>query len=66
MYNSTRIRWARHIACMGEPRHEYKETTRRPMRRGEENTEIDGRLWTRFIWLRIGTVVNTVMDLRIP
>jgi hypothetical protein len=28
--------------------------------------EMDGKVGTGFIWLRIGTIVNTVMNLRVP
>ena len=48
--NSRRMRWARHVACMGEERGEYrilvgksegKRPLGRPRRRWEDNIEMD-------------------------
>jgi hypothetical protein len=64
---SRRMRWARHIALMGEKRNAYrilvgkpegKRTLGRPRRRWVDNIKIylghDGMVWTRSIWFRIG------------
>jgi hypothetical protein len=65
---SRRMRWAGHVARMGEMRKEYKildgkpEGKRpfgRPMRRQEDNVRMDLRgtgwevVWTGFIWLSL-------------
>jgi hypothetical protein len=67
---SRRLRWAGHVARMGEWRGAYralvgKPEGRRPLgrprRRGEDNIKMDlrevgwGGAWTGSIWLRIGT-----------
>jgi hypothetical protein len=67
---SRRLRWAGHVARMGERRGAYralvgKPEGRRPLgrprRRWEDNIKIDrqevgwGGAWTGSIWLRIGT-----------
>jgi hypothetical protein len=66
---SRRMRWAGHVACMGEGRGAYRillgrpEGRRplgRPRRRWEDNIKMDLQEvgwgeWTRLIWLRIGT-----------
>jgi hypothetical protein len=64
------MRCAGHAACMGEIRNEYtllvgkpegKGPLGRPRHRWEDNIKMElmkqgGKLWTGFIWLRIGTV----------
>jgi hypothetical protein len=70
MMKSRRMRWAGHAACMGEVRNAYKTLVRKPERkrplgrcrhRWEDNIRMDlmesvcGKVWTGFIWLRIGT-----------
>jgi hypothetical protein len=67
---SRRLRWAGHVACMGERRGAYsalvgKPEGRRPLgrprRRWEDNIKMDlrdvgwGGAWTGSIWLRIET-----------
>jgi hypothetical protein len=68
---SRRLRWAGHVACMGERRGAYRALVgkpegrrllERPRRRWEGNIKIDlrevewgGGAWTGSIWLRIGT-----------
>jgi hypothetical protein len=67
---SRRMRWTGHVARMGKKRNAYKilagkpEGKRplgRPRRRWEDNIRMDlrerydGVVWTRSIWLRIGT-----------
>jgi hypothetical protein len=63
---SRRLRWAGHVARMGERRRAYralvgKPEGRRPLgrprRRWEDNIKMDLREvgWTGSIWLRIGT-----------
>jgi hypothetical protein len=63
------MRWAGHVACMGETRGphrgllgkpEGKRPLGRPGHRWEDNTETDLHevgwgAYTRFIWLRIGS-----------
>jgi hypothetical protein len=65
----SRMRWAGHVARMGENRNTYrllvgkKEGKRplgRPRRRWVDNIrmdlgEVDGVMWTGLVWLRIGT-----------
>jgi hypothetical protein len=65
---SRRLRWAGHVACMGEVRGAYralvgKPEGRRPLgrprRRWEDNIKMDLRevgwgTWTGSVWLRIG------------
>jgi hypothetical protein len=68
MIKSTRMRWAGHVAWMGENRNAYrilawkpegKIPLGRPRCRWVENIKIglryDGMVWTGSIWLRIGT-----------
>jgi hypothetical protein len=70
MIKSRRLRWAGHVARMGERRGAYralvgKPEGRRPLgrprRRWEDNIQRDlrevgwGGAWTGSIWLRIGT-----------
>jgi hypothetical protein len=68
---SIKIRWAGHVARMGEKRNAYrilvgkpegKRSLRRPRHRWVDNIKIDireigwdGMVWTGSIWLRIGT-----------
>jgi hypothetical protein len=66
---SRRMRWARHVAFMEEMRNAYKffvgrpEGKRplgRPRQRWEDVLQLvlgkqGGQVWTRYIWLRIGT-----------
>jgi hypothetical protein len=66
---SRRMRWAGHVACVGEGRGvnmilvgrpEGRRQLGRPRRRWEDNIEIDLQevgwgTWTGLIWLRIGT-----------
>jgi hypothetical protein len=66
---SRRMRWAGHVACMGEGRGAYRILVGRPegrrplgrrKRRWEDNIKIDLQevrwgAWTGLIWLRIGT-----------
>jgi hypothetical protein len=66
-----RIRWAGHVARIGEGRnvyrvlvgkHEGKRPLERPRRRWEDGTKTDlmeigsGCVWSGFTWLRIGTI----------
>jgi hypothetical protein len=67
---SRRMRWAGHVAHMGEGRNVYrvlvgkpegKRQLERPRRRWEDGTKMDlGEIgwgvWSGFTWLRIGTV----------
>jgi hypothetical protein len=53
---SRRMRWAGHVARMGEKRNSYrllvgKPEGKRPL--GRERS--DGVMWTGLVWLRIGT-----------
>jgi hypothetical protein len=66
---SRRMRWAGHVACMGDERGAYRILVGRPegrrplgrsRRRWEDNIKMifkkwDERAWTGLIWLRIGT-----------
>jgi hypothetical protein len=62
--NSRRMRWAGHVACMGEERKVYKvlvgkRPLRRPRHRWEDGIrmdlgEIGWGVWIGFDWLRIG------------
>jgi hypothetical protein len=68
MTKSRRMRWAGHVASMGETRDAYrilvgKPDGKRPLRRSrrwwEDNIKMDferqdGVVWTGSIWLRIG------------
>jgi hypothetical protein len=67
---SWRMRWAGHVARMGEGRNVYrvlvgkaegKRSLERPRRRWEDDIKMDLReigwgVWSGFTWLRIGTV----------
>jgi hypothetical protein len=68
MIKSRRMRWAGHVARMGEKRNAYrillgkpegKRPLGRPRRRCVDNIKIDlredGMVWTGSIWFRIGT-----------
>jgi hypothetical protein len=68
MVKLRRVRWAGHVACMGEMRNAFKilagkpegkKPLGRPRRRWEDNIKKDVRriwwVWIRFIWLRIRT-----------
>jgi hypothetical protein len=75
---SRRMRWAGHVARNGEGRNVYrvlvgkpegKSPLERPRRRWEDRIKMHLREfcwggWSRFTWLRIGIVVNAVMNLR--
>jgi hypothetical protein len=66
---SRRMRWAGHVACMGQGRGVYRVLVGKPEERDHwEGPDVDGitilkwifrkwdlGLWTEFIWLRIGT-----------
>jgi hypothetical protein len=67
---SRRMRWAGHVARMGEEKRVYKVLVRkpegkrplgRPSRRWENGIKVDlreigrGGVWNGFTWLRIGT-----------
>ena len=68
MVKSRRVRWARHVACMGERRavykvwvgkHEGKRPLGRPRLRWEDNIKMDLQemgcgAWTGSIWRRTG------------
>jgi hypothetical protein len=68
-YIKLRMRWARHLASMGEERKVYKLWWEGPKERGRsEDQGVDGRMgsecilgrlawgvWSGFSWLRIGT-----------
>ena len=70
LIKSRRVRWAGHVACMGDRRGLYKVLVRRPegkrllerpRRRWEDDIKWicmkwDEESWTGLIWLRIGTV----------
>jgi hypothetical protein len=72
------MRWAGHVARMGEERKAYKVLVRKPegkrrlvtrRRRWEDGIRMDLReirwgVWIGFDWLRIA-VVNSVMNLRV-
>ena len=68
VFKSRRLRWAGHVALIGERRGAYRalvgkpegRSLRRPRRRLEDNIKMDIRkvgwgAWTGLIWLRIGT-----------
>jgi hypothetical protein len=70
MIKSRRMKWAGHVARMGKKRNAYrilgkpkgKRSLGRPRRRWVNNIKInlreigwDGMVWTRSIWLRVGT-----------
>jgi hypothetical protein len=66
---SKRVRWAGHVARMGEKRNAYrllvgkpegKRSLERPRRKWVDNIKIDlleigWAVWTGLVWLRIGT-----------
>jgi hypothetical protein len=61
---SRSIRWAGHVARIGEKRNAYrllvgkpegKRPLGRPRRRWVNNIRMDGVMWTGLVWLRIGT-----------
>jgi hypothetical protein len=63
---SKRVRWARHIALIGEMRGGYRVLVGKPEERSHlEDSELEGNVilkwicrkwaWTGFIWLRIET-----------
>jgi len=76
---SRRMRWAGHVARMGDRRSVFRvlvgkpEGTRplgRPRRRWEDNIKMDIQevgcgVWTGSSWLRIGTG-GVLMNLRVP
>jgi hypothetical protein len=82
MINSRRMRWAGHVARMGETRKTYrilvgkpegKSPLRRPRRRWVDNIKIDlkNRGWGGMDWIdqdrdQWRALVNTVMSLRVP
>jgi hypothetical protein len=66
MLKSRKIRWAGHLARMGEKRNAYRILVGKP--EGKEDLNVSGRIilrwilemqdgvvWTGLIWLRIGT-----------
>jgi hypothetical protein len=67
---SRRMRWAGHVACMGEGRNVYRVLVGNPEGKSHlEDQGVDGRVgskwtlrrlvggvWSGFTWLRIGTV----------
>jgi hypothetical protein len=68
MINSRKMRWAWHVARMGENRNAYsimvgkpkgKRPLGRPRRRWVDDIKVDLRwdavVWIRLIWLRVGT-----------
>jgi hypothetical protein len=67
MNKSRRMRWAKHVARIGEKRNacrilvgkpEGKIPLQRPRNRWKENMEMDEQdvvVWTGYIWLRIGS-----------
>jgi hypothetical protein len=77
---STRMRWARHVACMGAGRAVYRDLVGRPgdkrplgrSRRRWDNINIDLQevgcgVWTRLSGLeRWKVLANAVMNLRVP
>jgi hypothetical protein len=81
---SRRMRWAGHVARMGEARNAYriwggklegKRPLGRPRRRWEDNIRMDLREigWGGMDWIDLAqdrdqwrTLVNTVMNLRVP
>jgi hypothetical protein len=67
---SRRIRWAGHIARMGEKKNAYKVLAEKNLKETDHSKELNvdgkiilewvfrksgGKVWIRFIWLRIGT-----------
>jgi hypothetical protein len=72
---SWRMRWAGHVALMGEGRGVYRVLFGRPRSRWEDNIkvdlremEMDGANWIQLAQDRVWwqAFVNTVMDLRVP
>jgi hypothetical protein len=50
------MRWAGHVARMGEMRNSYKILVGYVKGRDHsEDSGVDGKVWIGFIWLRIGT-----------
>jgi hypothetical protein len=80
LIKSRRMRWAGHVARMGEGRGAYRilvgrpggrRPLGRPRLRWEDNIKMDIQnvgwaAWTGFSWLRIGTLVNAVVNFQIP
>jgi hypothetical protein len=80
MIKSRRMRWARHVARIGENRilvgkPEGKRPLGRPRRRWVDNIKIDVReiVWDGMDWIDLAqdrdqwrALVNTVMNLRVP
>jgi hypothetical protein len=82
MIKSRRMRWAGHVARMGEPRNAYrilvgrpegKRPLGRPRRRWVDNIKIDFREtgWDGMDWIdqdrdQWRALVNTVMNFRVP
>jgi hypothetical protein len=72
---SRRMKWAGHVARMGEERNVYRVLVGKPegKRSLEDGLKMNLReivwgegVWSAFTWLRIGTiVVNTVMNLQV-
>jgi hypothetical protein len=74
MFKSRRVRWAGHVARMGEKRTAYrilvgKNPLRRPRRRWKDNIKTDFREigWGSMDWLndQWRVLLNTVMNLRV-
>jgi hypothetical protein len=64
MMKSRKMKWARHVARMGENRNEYrilvgkpegKRPLERPRRRRKNNIKMDRMGWYGLDWLRKGT-----------
>jgi hypothetical protein len=82
MIKSRRVRWVRHVACIGENAHmilvgkpEGKRPLGTPRRRWEDNIKMDLREmgWGAIDWIDLAqdrdqwrALVNTVMNLRVP
>jgi hypothetical protein len=80
MMKSRRMRWAGHVARMGETRNAYKILMRKPelgtpRRKWEDNIKMDlGEIgWGGMDWIDVAqdkdqwkALVNTVMNLRVP
>jgi hypothetical protein len=75
MIKSRRMRWAGHVARMGEKRNAYRILVGRPRRRWVDNIKMDlikiG--WDGGAWIDLAqdrdqwrALVNTVMNLRVP
>jgi hypothetical protein len=75
---SRKMRWVGHVVHIGERRGIYRVLVGkpagmrpfgRPRHRWEDNIKMDIQevgVWTGSSWLRIGTGVNVVMNLRVP